>query len=354
MVPCAGSRAATSGEPVGPEGRLASGRGPGCAAPEEAASGAVSRVLLSGMADLTVNLAGIRLRNPVIAASGTFGYGREYADLVPVERLGGFVVKGVSPFPAQGNPTPRTAEVFGGMLNAIGLQNPGVEAFVHDPDYLPYLRTLDTAVIVNIWGRTVEDYAEVARRLDAAREGIAALEINISCPNIKEGGIAFGTDLGMAARVVAAVRRVTRLPLITKLSPNVTRIGDFARCAVDAGSDAVSLINTIPAMAIDIETRRPRLANITGGLSGPAIKPIAVRMVYEVRRAVKAPIVGMGGVRNAADAVEFLLAGANAVGVGTAIFSDPGCLVRIVDGLGEFLDRHGVRHVGEIVGGVVT
>jgi dihydroorotate dehydrogenase (NAD+) catalytic subunit len=306
------------------------------------------------MADLTVNLAGMTLRNPVIAASGTFGYVHEYADLVPVERLGGVTVKGVSPFPSHGNRTPRTAEVFGGMLNAIGLQNPGIDAFIHQPEYLPYLRTLPTAVIVNIWGRTIADYAEVATRLEAERAGIAALEINISCPNIKEGGIAFGTDLAMAGRVVAAVRAATTLPLITKLSPNVTRIGDFARAVVDAGSDLVSLINTLPAMAIDIESRRPRLANITGGLSGPGIKPIAVRLVYETRKAVTVPIIGMGGISSAADAIEFILAGANAVGVGTAVFSDPGCLVRIVDGIAEYLDRHGISSVAEIVGKAVV
>ncbi|MBN2451817.1 MAG: dihydroorotate dehydrogenase [Lentisphaeria bacterium] len=306
------------------------------------------------MADLSVNLAGIRLRNPVVTASGTFGYVREYAGLVPISRLGAVTVKGVSPWPSHGNPTPRTAEVFGGMLNAIGLQNPGIDAFIAEPDYLPYLRTLDTPVFVNIWGRTLSDYAEVARRLEAEREGIAALEINISCPNIKEGGIAFGTDLGLAAKAVRAVRSVTSLPLITKLSPNVTRIADFARAVVDAGSDVVSLINTLPAMAIDIETRRPRIANITGGLSGPAIKPIAVRMVYEVRRAVGVPILGMGGIATAEDAVEFILAGADAVGVGTAIFSDPGCLVRIVDGISAYLDRHGIAGVRELVGRVET
>ena len=236
------------------------------------------------MADLSVNLAGIKLRNPVVTASGTFGYGKDYQELVPLAALGAITVKGVSPFPSHGNPTPRTAEVVAGMLNAIGLQNPGIDKFIHHPDYLPFLRTLTTPVFVNIWGRTVDDYVEVARRLDAEREGIAALEINISCPNIKHGGMAFGTDLAAAAGVVRAVRQVTTLPLITKLSPNVSRIADFARAVTDAGSDILSLINTIPAMAIDIETRRPKLANVTGGLSGPAIKPIAVRMVYEAAR----------------------------------------------------------------------
>ncbi|MDX9978835.1 MAG: dihydroorotate dehydrogenase [Lentisphaeria bacterium] len=305
------------------------------------------------MADLTVKLGSLTLRNPVVTASGTFGYGIEYADLVPFERLGAITVKGVAPFASHGNPTPRTAEVFGGMLNAIGLQGPGIEKFIHHPDYLPWLRTVDTAVFVNIWGKKLEDYVEVARRLDEERAGIAALEINISCPNIKEGGIAFGTNLEMAARVVGAVRAATTLPLITKLSPNVTRVADFARCVVDAGSDMVSLINTIPAMAIDIETRRPKIANLTGGLSGPAIKPIAVRMVYEVRQAVKVPIIGMGGVSTAADAIEMMIAGADAVGVGTAIFRDPGCLVEIVDGIDRYLEAHGIAHVSELVNTVV-
>ncbi len=304
------------------------------------------------MADLTVDLAGIQLRNPVVTASGTFGYGKEYADLVPLEQLGAITVKGVSPFPSHGNPTPRTAEVFGGMLNAIGLQNPGIDAFIHSPDYLPFLRTVDTEVFVNIWGKTIDDYVAVAERLDAERTGIAALEVNISCPNIKEGGIAFGTDLCMAGRVVGAVREATSLPLITKLSPNVTDIAEFARCVVDAGSDMVSLINTLPAMAIDTDTWEPKIANVTAGLSGPGIKPVAVRMVHQVRQAVDVPVIGMGGVGNALDAVEFMLAGANAVGVGTAIFSNPACLVRIVEGLEQYLDERGITSVGELVGAV--
>ena len=306
------------------------------------------------MADLRVNLPGIVLRNPILTASGTFGYAKEYRDLVPLGDLGGVTVKGISPLPSQGNATPRTAEVYGGMLNAIGLQNPGVEAFINDPDYLPFLRTLDTAVFVNIWGKTIEDYVTVAERLDAERQGIAALEINISCPNIKEGGVQFGTDLGLAAKVVSAVRQATTLPLVTKLSPNVTRIGDFARAVVDAGSDMVSLINTITGMAIDIETRRPRLANVTGGLSGPGIKPIAVRMVHETRQAVTVPIIGMGGICTAEDAIEFIIAGANAVAVGTAIFSNPGCLMDILNGLDAYLDRQGLKTVGDLVGTLRT
>jgi len=304
------------------------------------------------MADLHVRLGPVSLRNPVITASGTFGYGQEYSDLVPLNRLGGITVKGISPFPSHGNPTPRTVEVFGGMLNAIGLQNPGIDKFIHGGDYLPWLRTVDTAVFVNIWGKTIDDYAEVARRLDAEAEGIAGLEINISCPNIKEGGISFGTDLAMADRVVCEVRRATRLPLITKLSPNVTRVADFAKCVVDAGSDMVSLVNTFPAMAIDIEARRPKLANVTGGLSGPAIKSMAVRMVYDVARAVDAPVIGMGGISTAEDAIEFLLAGADAIAVGTSIFSNPTGLLDIVDGIDAYLDRHGHASVAEIVGAV--
>jgi dihydroorotate dehydrogenase (NAD+) catalytic subunit len=299
---------------------------------------------------LEVNLAGLKLRNPVLTASGTFGYGKEYAGLVPMERLGGITVKGVSPFPSHGNPPPRTCEVFGGLINSIGLQNPGLEKFIHHPDYLPYLRTLDTAVLVNIWGRTIEDYVEVASRLDQEREGIAALEINISCPNINEGGIAFGTDLRQAASVVAAVRRATTLPLATKLSPNVSRIGDFAKAVVEAGSDIVSLINTFPALAIDIETRRPKIGAVTGGLSGQAIKPLAVRMVWECHQAVRAPIIGMGGIYTAEDAIEFILAGATAVAVGTAIFADPTTPVRVVDGIAAYLERHGYTDVNQLVG----
>ena len=302
------------------------------------------------MADIHVNLCGTELRNPVITASGTFGYGLEYEGLVPFERIGGITVKGVSPFPSHGNPMPRTTEVYGGMMNAIGLQNPGIDKFISDSHYLPYLRTLPCAVFVNIWGRSIEQYAEVASRLEECRDGIAALEINISCPNVKEGGISFGTDMALASKVVSAVRAATTLPLITKLSPNVSRIGEFAKCVVDAGSDMISLINTIPAMAIDIERRTFKIANKTGGLSGPCIKPIAVRMVYEARQAVDVPIIGMGGISSAEDAIEFFMAGANAIAVGTAIFSSPSILTEIADGIDSWLDRHGIKSLQEIIG----
>lgn len=304
------------------------------------------------MADLTTDLGKIILKNPVMTASGTFGYGYEYKDYFDLRKLGAVVVKGIATFPCHGNPTPRVAEVSSGMLNAIGLQGPGVEKFLHGAEYMPFLRTTGATVFVNIWGKTVEGYREVAERLDADRDGIAALEINISCPNVKEGGAAFGTDLKLAAQVVSEVRRATTLPLITKLSPNVTNIADFARCVVDAGSDMVSLINTITGMAIDINTRRPKIANLFGGLSGPAVKPVAVRMVYQVAQAVKVPIIGMGGIMNAADAVEFMLAGASAVAVGTAIFADPYAPVKVIDGINEYLDRNGCKSVTEIIGAV--
>ena len=304
------------------------------------------------MADLSVNLCGINLVNPLVTASGTFGYGKEYVDLVPFDTIGAITVKGVAPFPSHGNPMPRAVEVYGGMLNAIGLQGPGIDKFIEHEDYLPFLRSLSTPVFINIWGKTVEDYAEVARRLEAEKNGVAALEINISCPNIKEGGIAFGTDLNMAGKVVAAVREMTTLPLITKLSPNVTKVADFAKCVVDAGSDMISLINTIPAMAIDIETRRPKIANVISGLSGPAIKPVAVRMVYEVAQAVDVPIIGMGGVTTADDAIEFLIAGADAVGVGTVLFSNPNSIVEIAGGIDKYLDDRGIPKVADIVGTV--
>jgi dihydroorotate dehydrogenase (NAD+) catalytic subunit len=297
--------------------------------------------------DLSITLAGIRMKNPVMVASGTFGYGPEYADLVDLSQLGAMVVKGISTEPWQGNQTPRTVEVASGLINAIGLQNPGAEGFLQT--YLPFLRNYDVPVIVNIWGRTVEEYAAVAARLSAA-EGIAALELNVSCPNIKEGSKSFGSNADMFRRVIAATRAVTKLPLIPKLAPDVFRIAEFARLAEAEGADALSIANSVPAMAIDIETRRPKLANITGGLSGPAIRPIAVRLVWEAAKAVQIPIIGMGGIYTAADAVEFFIAGASAVAVGTANFLEPATPLTVAAGLRDYLARHQLGSVRELVG----
>jgi dihydroorotate dehydrogenase (NAD+) catalytic subunit len=291
----------------------------------------------------------IRMKNPVMVASGTFGYGPEYAEFIDVDRLGALVVKGVSAEPWEGNRTPRMIEVPGGLVNAIGLQNPGFKGFTEN--YMPFLRTLAVPVIVNIWGRTLEDYGKIAALFDGV-EGVSGLELNVSCPNIKEGGIAFGTDLGMLERVVATVRGLTTRTLIVKLSPNVTRIADFARTAEAGGADAISLMNTYPAMVIDIETGRPVLANVTGGLSGPAIHPIAVKLVYEAARAVKIPVIGMGGVREASDAIEFLIAGARAVAVGTSNFSDPATALRVSDGIRAFLARKNLASVSDLIGTV--
>lgn len=299
--------------------------------------------------DLCVNLGRLELSNPVMVASGTFGYGPEYADLVDLNRLGAIVVKGICLEPHRGNPVPRTVETASGMINAIGLPGPGVAGFVRE--YMPFLRRFRTAVIVNIWGRTVEEYAEVARRFDGV-EGIAALEVNVSCPNIKEGSKAFGTNLDSFRRVVEAVRAGTRLPVIPKLAPNVADIGMFARAAEECGADAVSLINSIPAMAIDVETRRPKIGNVTGGLSGPAIHPIAVKLVWEAARAVSIPVVAMGGISCANDALEFIIAGAAAVAVGTANFVDPTTAAGVVDGIRAYLVRHGLASVNDLRGTV--
>jgi len=302
--------------------------------------------------NLGVRLGSTMLRNPVLTASGTFGYGKEYAGIVPFEKLGGITVKGVSPFPSHGNPTPRTAEVFSGLINSIGLQNPGIDKFISHPDYLPYLRSLDTAVFVNIWGKTIDDYAEVASRLEAEKEGISGLEINISCPNIKEGGMSFGTNLDLAGKVVKAVRQATQLPLITKLSPNVNNIAEFARCVVANGSDMISLINTYPSMAIDIHSRKPKIATGFGGLSGSVIKPIAMKMVYNTAQAVEVPIIGMGGIYSADDAIEFFLAGATAVAIGTAIFTDPKIPLEVIAGIEKYLIQYKLTDIREIIGAV--
>ncbi|HCE44949.1 MAG TPA: dihydroorotate dehydrogenase [Lentisphaeria bacterium] len=302
------------------------------------------------MADLKTDLGKIKLKNPVMTASGTFGYGGEYTEYFDISRLGAVVVKGVSSFPWEGNLTPRVAETSSGMLNAIGLQNPGVDKFLHNPEYMPFLKKSGATVVVNIWGRSIEEYCEVAAKLESEKDGIAALEINISCPNIKAGGIAFGTDITLLSRVISEIRNETTLPLITKLSPNVSNIADFAKAAEDSGSDMISLINTLPGMAIDIETRRPKIANVKGGLSGPAIKPVAVRMVYDASKAVSIPVIGMGGISNASDAIEFFLAGAKAIAVGTAIFADPMAPMKVLEGIDAYLERHGCKSISDIVG----
>jgi dihydroorotate dehydrogenase (NAD+) catalytic subunit len=301
--------------------------------------------------NLSVHIGKLRMQNPVTVASGTFGYGAEYARLIDLNRLGAVTVKGIRLNPVHGNPTPRTAEVASGMLNAIGLQGPGVDGFIKK--YWPFLKELKVPTIINIWGTTVEEYAEVARRFDALG-GVGALELNVSCPNIKEGGAQFGTDLKLLAQVVAACRKATKLPLITKMSPNVVSIAPFAKAAEDAGSDALAITNSFPAMAIDIETRRPKLANVTGGLTGPAIKPIAVKLVWEAAKAVKIPIIGMGGIQNADDAIEFLMAGATAVAVGTANFYEPQTPLQVIAGIRDFMARNNIGDVREITGCVRT
>jgi len=288
--------------------------------------------------NLSVTLAGLKLKNPVMTASGTFGYAREFESLMDLNRLGAIVVKGLALKPVKGNPPPRIVETACGMLNAIGLENVGIDAF--ETDKMPFLRTLDPPIIANIYGTSVEEYAALAGRIDAI-DGVAALEVNISCPNVKAGGVVFGVDPASAERVVRAVR---------ELSPNVTDITVIARSAEAGGADALSLINTITGMAIDIETRRPRLANITGGLSGPAIKPVALRMVWQTARATRLPVIGIGGIMRGEDAVEFLLAGATAVQVGTASFVNPRATLEIVAGIEGYLKRHAIADVNALVG----
>uniref|UniRef100_A0A7C4MMV2 Dihydroorotate dehydrogenase n=1 Tax=Desulfatirhabdium butyrativorans TaxID=340467 RepID=A0A7C4MMV2_9BACT len=300
--------------------------------------------------DWQVAIGSLRLNNPVLTASGTFGYGLEFSELVDLSSLGGIIVKGLSLTPSRGNPPPRIVETACGMLNAIGLENVGIDRFLNEK--LPLLRNIPTAVIVNIYGKEIEDYAEISRRLDAA-EGVSAIEINISCPNVRAGGVAFGTDPNMAHAVVHAVRKATRLPIIAKLTPNVTDITVIARAAEDAGADAVSLINTLTGMAIDIETRRPKLANVTGGLSGPAIKPVALRMVWQTARAVSIPVIGIGGILNASDAIEFFIAGASAIEVGTANFINPKATMDILAGIEAYCHRQGIWKLSELVGSLV-
>jgi dihydroorotate dehydrogenase (NAD+) catalytic subunit len=305
-----------------------------------------SAAALDDPPDLAVCIGPLRLKNPVLTASGTFGYAREFENLVALDRLGGIIVKGLSLTPSRGNPPPRIAETPCGMLNAIGLENIGIDAFVSSK--LPWLRRINTPVFVNIYGRTVAEYARLAEKIESV-DGIDAIEVNISCPNVKAGGVAFGVDPQAAHRVVRAVRKRTSRPMIVKLSPNVTDIVAVARMAVEGGADALSLINTITGMAVDVDTRRPKLANITGGLSGPAIRPIAVRMVWEVARHLNIPIIGIGGIMSAHDALEFLIAGAVAVEVGTANFVDPCATMNIIDGIAAYLRRHRIARVVDIV-----
>jgi dihydroorotate dehydrogenase (NAD+) catalytic subunit len=301
--------------------------------------------------NLSIKIGKLTLQNPVTVASGTFGYGVEYSRLIDLNQLGAVVVKGIRLEPVRGNRTPRTAEVTSGLINAIGLQGPGVDGFIRK--YWPFLQALKAPTIINIWGKTVEEYAEVARRFDTLG-GIGALELNVSCPNIKEGGAQFGTDLKLLSQVVTACRQATSLPLITKMSPNVVSIAPYAQAAEAAGSDALSIMNSFPAMAIDIETRLPRLANVTGGLTGPCIKPIAIKLVWEAAKVVKIPIIGMGGIQSAADAIEFMMAGATAVAVGTANFYEPQSALHVIAGLRQFMEQNHIQDVRELIGSVQT
>jgi dihydroorotate dehydrogenase (NAD+) catalytic subunit len=299
--------------------------------------------------DLSLQIGSLRLKNPLIAASGCFGYGVEYADVVDLSSLGAIVSKGLFLKAREGHRAPRIVETPSGMLNAIGLQGIGARRFVDEK--MPELRARGATVIVNVCGTTIDEYAEVSRIVSEA-EGVAAIELNISCPNIKEGGIQFGCSLDGTFDVVSAVRKVTRLPLIPKLTPNVTDVASFARAAEDAGADAVSLVNTFLAMVIDVETRKPKISNGVGGLSGPAIRPIAVRMVHECRQTVKIPVIGMGGIMDARDALEFMIAGANAVQVGTANFVDPFIWTKLLDGIGRYGERHQIERLSDLVGTV--
>ena len=298
------------------------------------------------MADLSVKISDLQLKNPVMTASGTFGYGLEFADFVPLEEIGGIIVKGTTLEPREGNDYPRMVETPQGMLNCVGLQNKGVDYFIKH--IYPQIKDIDTNMIVNVSGNSPETYAETAEKLDAL-EGIPAIEVNISCPNVKEGGMLFGVTCSGAASIVKAVRQHYHKTMIVKLSPNVTDIASIARACEDEGADSVSLINTLMGMAIDIERRRPKLSIRTGGLSGPAVKPVAVRMVNDVAKAVKIPVIGLGGISTAEDAIEFLMAGATAIQIGTANFLDPQVTIKVRDGINDWLDRHGCKAVTEII-----
>jgi len=301
--------------------------------------------------DLAVTIAGIRMKNPVMTASGTFGYGKEYADLLDLNQLGALITKGISLEPMTGNPPPRICETPSGMLNAIGLQNVGVKGFIQDK--LPFLSKLRIPIVVNILGHSIREYQEVARHLND-QPGIAALEVNISCPNVAQGGMAFGAQPRTAFKVIAKVRQATRLPLVTKLTPQVTDIAAIAKAVEGAGADAVSLINTIPAMAVDIDTRRSKLGRTNGGLSGPAVKPVALRLVYQVVQAVSIPVIGIGGIRTAEDALEFLLIGARAVQIGTANFVRPTAALEIIEGIKKYLKAKKISKVTDLVGSFIS
>ncbi|MFO7789635.1 MAG: dihydroorotate dehydrogenase [Bacteroidales bacterium] len=303
------------------------------------------------MVNTSINLNGLQLKNPVLTASGTFGYGPEFEDFIDLNKLGGFVVKGTTLHPRQGNPYPRMAETASGMLNAVGLQNVGVDAFI--ADIYPGIKDVDTNIIVNVSGSTIDDYVKTAAKINAL-DNIPAIELNISCPNVKEGGMAFGTSCQAASEVIKAVRAVYDKHLMVKLSPNVTNIADFAMIAEQEGADSVSLINTLLGMAVNAEAQKPVLSTVTGGLSGPAVKPVALRMVWQVSQAVKIPVVGLGGIMNAEDAIEFMLAGASAVQVGTANFIDPQATEKIITGIEEYMKRHGINDVTELTGALKT
>lgn len=328
-----------------PDGRGTAANAPG--AYTRTVQNVITQNHIPDMADLRVNIGKLELANPVLTASGTFGYGEEFADFIDLDRLGGFIVKGTTLNHREGNPYPRMVETPSGMLNAVGLQNKGVDYFIDT--ILPRIRHYRSEIIVNVSGASVADYVAVCEKLSACPE-IHAVEVNISCPNVKQGGMAFGTTCSGAAEVTAAVRKAWDRELIVKLSPNVTSIADIALAVQDAGADAVSLINTLLGMAIDVERRRPYLSTITGGLSGPAVRPVAVRMVWQVAKAVNIPVIGLGGIMNGRDALEFIMAGATAVEVGTANFIDPAVTVKIVDEINEYLDRHGIASVAEIRG----
>ncbi len=297
--------------------------------------------------DLSISIGKMKLKNPVMTASGTFGYGQEFEDFMELSRLGAIIPKGISLTPMQGNMPPRIFETNGGILNSIGLQNPGIEVFIREK--LPYLKKIKTHLIINFFGQSLKEYSELAKRLEAT-DGISALEMNVSCPNVKCGGIVFGTNPKMTYRLVSNVRKSTTLPLIVKLSPNVTDITTMARSAEEGGADALSLVNTFKAMAINIHTRRPELGNVTGGLSGPAIKPIAVRMVWEVFQAVKIPIIGIGGIVKAEDAIEFMLVGASAIQIGTAHLVNPKTAIEVIDGIRSYLLQYRLKHARDLIG----